>query len=145
MNHTLSLDPHYMLGHFNAGLIHAASGAYDDATRAFQRAREYAPDFADALALLGYVHARSGRPEEARKIVAELRRWSDRQYVSPYPRAAIHVALDEWPQALTDLEQAYDERSWLIAMLKVDPIFDPLRGERRFEQLVRRLNLPDNR
>ena len=143
MHDTLDLDPHYMLGHFNLGMILAASGSYDEAARAFQRAQEYAPDFADAVALLGYTYGRLGRTAEARAIVAELRRRQENEYASPYPRAAIHVALGEWPQALADLEQAYDDRSWLVAMLKVDPMFDPLRGHQRFEQLVRRLNFPD--
>jgi tetratricopeptide (TPR) repeat protein len=143
MRRTLDLDPHYMLAHLNLGMILSASGAHDDAMRAFQRAREYAPEVADGLALLGYGYARQGRTEEARQVVAELRRWSEKQYVSPYPRAAIHVALGEWPQALADLEQAYDDRSWLVGMLKVDPMFDPLRGDERFERLVRKLNLTD--
>jgi putative AlgH/UPF0301 family transcriptional regulator len=53
------------------------------------------------------------------------------------------VGLGETQQALTQLEQAYEDRSWLIATLKVEPVFDALRGDQRFEALIRRLNFPE--
>jgi cytochrome c-type biogenesis protein CcmH/NrfG len=52
MRQTLDMDPNYLLGHFNLGMTLAATGAYDDAVRAFRRAREYDPAFPDSLAPL---------------------------------------------------------------------------------------------
>jgi TolB-like protein/DNA-binding winged helix-turn-helix (wHTH) protein/Flp pilus assembly protein TadD len=140
---TIELDPNYMLGYLNLGMTLAATGAYAEAARTFQRARELAPSFPDSLALLGYVYGRMGRMAEARNVARVLSNWPDGQYVSPYSRATVLVGLGEKQQALDELEQAFTDRSWLIAMLKVDPVFDSLRGEPRFEALLRRMNFPD--
>jgi serine/threonine-protein kinase len=80
---------------------------------------------------------------EARNVARVLSNWPDGQYVSPYSRATVLVGLGEKQQALDELEQAFTDRSWLIAMLKVDPVFDSLRGKPRFEALLRRMNFPD--
>jgi tetratricopeptide (TPR) repeat protein len=143
MEHTLEMNPHYMLGHFNLGMIRAATGSYDAAVRAFGLAREYAPDDTGSVSLLGYVYGRMGRTASARAMEHEIRRLSTTQYISPYLRAAVHVGLGETHEALTQLEQAYQDRSWLIATLKVEPVFDALRGDERFEALIRRLNFPE--
>ena len=140
---TIELDPNYMLGHLNLGMMLAATGAYDEAVRTFQRARELAPSFPDSLALLGYVYGRMGKIADARNVARLLRDWPDGQYVSPYSRATVLVGLGERQQAIDQLERAFAERSWLMAMLKVDPVFDSLRGEPRFERLLRRMNFPD--
>jgi tetratricopeptide (TPR) repeat protein len=143
MAETLDMDPNYMLGHLNVGLIHAARGAYDDAAAAFRRASSYSPRFGDPLGLLGHVYARAGKITEARAIGEELGRLSSGTYVSAYIRALYHLGFDERTLALSELERAYDERSWLVAMVKVDPLLDPLRSEPRFQALVQRLQFPD--
>jgi TolB-like protein/DNA-binding winged helix-turn-helix (wHTH) protein/Flp pilus assembly protein TadD len=147
---TLRMDPHYMLGHFNKGLALAGSGKYDEAAAAFRRARQYAPDYPDAAALLAYAYGRVGRIDGARAATRELDALARTRYVSPYVRAAVHVGLGEHARALSALEQAYADRSWLVAMLNVDPVFDALRGDARFEALLRQLGFraaarPDGR
>ena len=129
MKQTLSMDPNYMLGYLNLGLIHAASGAYNEAVTAFQRATSYSPEFTDSLGLLGYAYAKAGRFADARAIGTELRRLSEGRYISGYIRAHYHLGLGEREQALTELERAYEERSWLVALLKVDPLCDELRSD----------------
>jgi serine/threonine-protein kinase len=143
MRQTIELDPNYMLGHLNLGLVLAATGAYDEAVSTFQRARELAPSFPDSLALLGYVYGRIGKIAEARNVARLLREWPEGQYVSPYSRATVLVGLGEKQQAIAEFEQAFADRSWLMAMLKVDPVFDSLRGDPRFEGLLRRMKFPD--
>jgi TolB-like protein/DNA-binding winged helix-turn-helix (wHTH) protein/Tfp pilus assembly protein PilF len=143
MTQTLNMNPNYMLGHLNVGLIQAARGEYDAAAAAFRRASEYSPRFGDPLGLLGHAHARAGRIEEARAVGDELRRLSAETYVSAYIRALYHLGLEERELALDELERAYDERSWLVAMVKVDPMLDALRSEPRFQALVQRLRFPE--
>jgi TolB-like protein/DNA-binding winged helix-turn-helix (wHTH) protein/Flp pilus assembly protein TadD len=140
---TIELDPNYMLGHLNLGMTLAATGAYDEAVRTFQRARELAPSFPDSLALLGYVYGRMGKTAEARNAARRLADWPGGQYVSPYSHATVLVGLGEKQQAIDELERAFAHRSWLMAMLKVDPVFDSLHGDPRFEGLLRRMNFPD--
>ncbi len=46
-------------------------------------------------------------------------------------------------QALDWLEKAYEERNWYLVFINVDPTFDPLRDNPRFQQLLRRMNFPE--
>jgi hypothetical protein len=62
--------------------------------------------------------------------------------VSGYIRAIFHVGLEEREQALSELEGAYEDRSWLVAKLKVAPLLDSIRSEPRFQVLVEKLRLP---
>jgi TolB-like protein/DNA-binding winged helix-turn-helix (wHTH) protein/Tfp pilus assembly protein PilF len=142
MQHALGMDPNYMLAHFNLGMILAARGAYEEALISLRRASSYVPEDGNILAVLGYACARAGRIAEARAIGAQLQKLSAEGYVSAYSRGIFHLGLGEREHALAQLEQAYEERSWLVSLLKVDPLFDDLRGEPQFEALVRRLNFP---
>ncbi|MGH9370214.1 MAG: TPR end-of-group domain-containing protein [Vicinamibacterales bacterium] len=67
-------------------------------------------------------------------------RWSRRRK-SAFFFALLHAGLDEKPQALSWLEKAYKERSGSIRYLKVEPRLDRLRGEPRFQELMRRVGL----
>ena len=46
-------------------------------------------------------------------------------------------------EALEALERGYEDRSWIMCQLKVNPIFDPLRSDPRFQALLRRMNFPE--
>jgi hypothetical protein len=62
--------------------------------------------------------------------------------VDPCFEAWVHVGLQDHAGALAALERAYDhDANWLVA-LKVDPFFDGLRSEPRFQGLLRSMNLP---
>jgi hypothetical protein len=76
-------------------------------------------------------------------VLAELTRISERAYVDGYHFATVHLALGDHEKAIDALEQAFDEHSASVGFLKVDPALDPLRGEPRFEDLLRRMNFPE--
>jgi pentatricopeptide repeat protein len=87
------------------------------------------------LATLGYCYGRSGRPAEAEAVLDELRQMGREHYVSAYDIATIHVGMGNHEQARASLRTAVEERAfWLIAP-PIEPLFDPMRGEKRFEQL----------
>jgi tetratricopeptide (TPR) repeat protein len=95
------------------------------------------------LALLGRLYARTGRTDEALKILAQLRDASNNRYISPYDFALIQMGLGQKDEAIRSLEQAYEERNgYDIAFIKTDPLLDPLRSEPRFEALVQRVFAP---
>jgi TolB-like protein/DNA-binding winged helix-turn-helix (wHTH) protein/Tfp pilus assembly protein PilF len=143
MTQTIGMDPNYMLGHLNLGLIQAANGSYQEALVAFQHARRYSPEFGDSLGLLAYAYGKTGRLADARATGRDLQRLSSERYVSSYIHALYHLGLGEREQALTRFERAYEERSWLVALLKVDPLLDELRADPRFQALLRRMRFPE--
>ena len=100
-----------------------------------------------ALALLGYSLARSGEPAKAFEIIEELKVTSKRSFVSTACFALIYTGLTEKDQAFEWLEKACKERQSRLAYLKVEALWDPLRTDPRFAELLQRAGLcrpPDN-
>jgi hypothetical protein len=93
------------------------------------------------LAFLGHAYAESGRRDEALKIIDELSERSKTEYISPYDVAIIYVGLRDKDHAFEQLERAYDDRAGWMINLNVEPIFDPIRSDARFIELVRRMRL----
>ena len=91
---------------------------------------------------LAYTYAISGQRRQATRILTELLELSKRQYVPPFRIAIIYAGLGDKNQAFAWLEKAFQEREGKLAYLKVDPLFDNLRSDPRFADLLRRLRLP---
>lgn len=136
----LRVDPRYTPAYFYLALAYAQMGRHEEALAALGETdpRMNQPN---ALTVRGYVHARLGRQDEARRMVARLDELSSSRPVSSFAEAVIRVGLGEYDRALDLLERAVDERTWQVRMLKVEPVFDPLRAEPRFQALLEKLNL----
>src|SRR5581483_10189409 len=87
-------------------------------------------------------YALAGRAAEARQALAGLLASAKRQYVPKGPIAAVYAAMGDKDQALAQLEQAYQDRSFWLFFLKVNPEMDSLRSERRFQDLMPRKEGP---
>jgi TolB-like protein/Tfp pilus assembly protein PilF len=94
-----------------------------------------------STAQLGCAYARIGDTAKAHKIIDQLAELSRTKYVSPYDIAIIYTGLGEKDLALEWLEKAYEERAVRLLELP-DPAFDTLRSDPRFQDLVKRIGLP---
>lgn len=134
---TLELDPNFSVAHFQLGLAMEQVGRFDEAIEAFGRGVTFSGDrtFYSASA---YTYARSGRIEEARKLLNAALELSEHRYVSPYRIATIYVGLNEIEKAIEWLMRAYQERSvWLIHLhMKVDPRLKVLHSDQRFKEIL---------
>ena len=83
----------------------------------------------------------SGHRADALRTLDRLLALARRTQVSKFALATVYVALGDKDQAFTRLNQAYDEHSFLLGFLKVEPELDPLRSDPRFGQLLRKMNL----
>nr|MBA3634280.1 tetratricopeptide repeat protein [Acidobacteriota bacterium] len=137
----MEIDPGALDAHIFLGFVYVQQGKSEEAIAEFQTVVKLSHRTPGLLALLGYAYATAGKPEEARAILKELNFRSKNQPVSPFETAMIYIGLGEREQAFTWLEKAYDERAWQLGFLKVEPIFDPLRPDSRFTDLMRRVNL----
>ena len=97
-----------------------------------------------AVAGLGHAYAVSGRREEAMRLIEELKGWSERGYDPLANIALVHAGLGQNDEAMRWLEKAYQARSaWLFRLgLKVEPRWDGLRADARFQDLLRRIGFP---
>ncbi|MEP6820254.1 MAG: tetratricopeptide repeat protein, partial [bacterium] len=138
----IEMDPNLGFAHWLLGLAYMYKGAYEPAIVALQKSIPLSGDSPDEPAALGLAYAMSGKTNEARKILADLNHRSERKHISPTVIAALYGALGEKDQAFALLDKAYDERDYILVMLKVEPMFDPLRSDPRFTTLVQRVGLP---
>jgi predicted Zn-dependent protease len=90
---------------------------------------------------LGHAYAKAGRRAEATRIVTELRDRAAREYVLPYSVAIVYIALNDRDEAFRWLERGYELRDEQLTLLKVDPVFDPIRADSCFTDLLRRVRL----
>ena len=141
---TLELDEHFAPAHQTLGWVYLHGGKQGDAIREFQSALELAGTADTDIQLdLGFAYAVSGRPDEARRILANLQQLYQQGIVPAASLATLHGALGESNEAFVWLEKAYQERDPQLTYLKAGRRFEPLREDPRFGQLVRRVGFPD--
>jgi len=136
----LEAAPQFLVGHFNLGLAFLGNRQFQEALAEFQKSMPPEGD-PDASAAIAQVEALQGNRTAAYRILNRLSREARERYVSPAGIALIHAALGNKDQAFQWLEQAYKDRSWWLVFMKVDPRFDSLRSDRRFEALLQRVGL----
>jgi TolB-like protein/DNA-binding winged helix-turn-helix (wHTH) protein/Flp pilus assembly protein TadD len=141
----LELDPNYGLAHRTLGLINEEMGRHKEALAEFQQARGSLGDDPWMMAEIGRSYARAGNREQALQAMRELRQLSKRRYVSPLALALLCASLDPKSDETFDwLEKAYASRINLSG-LTVDPGFDAIRGDSRFQNLLKRASLPERK
>jgi eukaryotic-like serine/threonine-protein kinase len=138
----LELDRNFGATHRALGLAYLQLGRYEEAIASFRMAISLSAFTTMLTASLAHAHARAGDRPAALAILDELRRASAERYVSPYDLAWIHVGLDDRAAALDALEEACAERSSQMIFLRVDPVFQGLRAEPRFQALLARVGAP---
>jgi TolB-like protein/Flp pilus assembly protein TadD len=137
----LDMDPNFLRARFGLGLALAHEKRYDEAIAELQKAVELSGGGAGQLAALGYAYAAAGRRAEALEIVQRLKERSREHYVPPAMVAAVFSGLGEKDQAMVWLEKAVEERDPWLTSLKVEPMYDPLRSDPRFLDVLRRVGL----
>jgi TolB-like protein/DNA-binding winged helix-turn-helix (wHTH) protein len=130
---TLELNPSFDQALVNLGEVYEAKAMYADAITVYGKA--------GAQGSLGHAYAASGRKDEALKILRELDQQSKHRYISPYDRALIYAGLGENDQAIAWLEKA-EEQDVPLHHINVDPRFNFLRLDKRYQHLLRRIGFP---
>jgi len=138
---TLEMDPNFAEGHFDLGLTYMQELRYEEAIAEFKCAIDLSGGRTLMRAILGRAYAMSGRTDEARAILRELTQLVERGQVSSFVLALIFIGLGENDLAFESLERAYAERFGLLVYLKSEPLFDALRPDSRFTDLMRRVGL----
>lgn len=135
------IHPGFWLADYYLGLAKYHAGDIWAGTAALERAAQIG-DCPWRFAGLGYAYAMAGRKSDARVILERLVALSGERYVSPVNMAVVHGALGERDAAFDWLHKALADRSWQMTWLHVDPLFDPVRSDKRFPQILARSGLP---
>ncbi len=134
---TVELDPNFQVGYFSLANTLHLQGRYAEAVEAYARAREVAGNTEEAAAMRA-----SFKKGGWRGFALDFTKFDWMSDNRPkYMDAARFASIGDTEKAMDALEQAYAERETFLTMVKVDPRFDPLRSDRRFQNLVRKVGL----
>ncbi len=139
---SLEMDPSHFGGFVYLAQIYEMKGMHEEAIKELLKAPAVGGRTSGVLSLLGHAYAASGKQAEAQRILAELNEMSKQAYVSPYDLAILYVGLGDKNRAMEQLNRAYDDRAGWLIYLNVEPIFDPLRSDPRFADLISRMKFP---
>lgn len=139
----IEMDPNFAPAHAQLGRVYLKKGMFEDAIKELQKAKDLdnSPERQGRFAWLAYAYAASGKREEAHKMLDELKGTARQRYIPPYNFALIYAGLGDKDQAFAWLEKAYEEHAQQLAFLKSQSLFDSLRSDPRFTDLLRRVNL----
>jgi eukaryotic-like serine/threonine-protein kinase len=137
----LDMDPSFGRAHWGLGLALVQKRRYEEAISELQKAVELSEGVGVQLGSLGYALAVTNRRAEALEIVEKLKKSSSEHYVPPAAVALVFSGLGDKDQALTWLEKTKEERDPWATSLKVEPMFDSLRSDPRFVDLLHRVGL----
>ena len=135
-------EPNYFPATWTIGMVAAHKGDFDTAITAWRRARDLAGSDPISEAGLGWSLGIAGRTEEALSILDDFKKRQGEQYFSNYSIAWVYLGLKDWDSTFEWLEKAYEEREGLIIQLAAESLWDPLRDDPRFRDLLGRLGLP---
>ena len=135
----MELAPGYYSPRLRLGDHYCRNGEYERAIPVLERAAELNRLDPWLVGVRGYCHALHGNIEAAEEIRGQLEQVDEAAYVTPMAFALIEVGLGDHDRAFHFLERAYALRALRLLYIEIDPRFDALRDDPRFEQLLRRL------
>jgi serine/threonine protein kinase/tetratricopeptide (TPR) repeat protein len=137
----VELAPNYWSGHLQLGLAYEKKGDFARALQELEEARRMDDNYG-VLEMLAGTYAAAGQPDEARRITEEMVKRSKKRYVCAYEVATTYAGLKDRESAFLWLRKSLDERADCSPWIAADPKLDPLRADPRFQDLLRRLGLP---
>ncbi len=144
INQIFAIDPRYPKAHETLGTIDLRRGMYKEAINEFEASERYGG--ISERAPIGYAYARLGNKQKALRILSELKALEKRAPSGDLSAdlALVEVGLQHRDAALAWLDKEYqqhdDDGPWGT---RVDPLFDPLHSDPRFQQLMQRVNFPN--
>src|SRR6266853_3222553 len=123
------------------GFALIANGQPDEAIPVLEKALALSERNPAVIGVLVRAYAHAGRRAEALRLLDELKRRQQKGYVPTAAFVNAYLGLGDNEQAFAWLENAYKEHSMILQYIRVHPFFDPLRGDPRLADLVRRVGL----
>ncbi len=138
----IELEPSFQTSYWALGLAYEGLKEYEQAVGAFEQAlRGAAIQTPRLLGALGHSYALWGKLRQAEEVLNRMNELACTRYVPPFDYALVNLGLGRRETSFHYLEQAYRCRSYDLVSIKVDPRFDGLRADPKFEKLLKRLGL----
>lgn len=138
---TLEMNPGFPIAHLLLAAVHCFAGRHAEARREQELYDRLAGPTAFGVTVGACHEALAGERRAAEEGMAELQRRAASETVFAWQLAMVHANLGAADEAFAALERAFAERSDVLVFLSVDPHWDPLRTDPRFETMLRRVGL----
>jgi TolB-like protein/DNA-binding winged helix-turn-helix (wHTH) protein/Tfp pilus assembly protein PilF len=139
----LELEPAYGGGHWGLGRAYYVRGNYDESVTELEKAIAERGRTLQNLNLIAAAYIKAGRRKEGLAVLRELEgQWKERGGAGSGMGAFVYAALGDKDKAFARLETAFERGGTYLIALLADPMYEPLRSDRRFHDLVRRVGFP---
>ena len=139
---TYDLETNHPIAKWILSQSYTESGMYPEAIALNEQWLQADPTNQFALREAGIAYAKSGRRDKAEEMISRFREIAKTQYVPACRLAAIYAALGEKDKAFDELNKAFEARDWELYRMNADQYFSDLRGDARYDEIIKRLNLP---
>lgn len=124
------------MAYFGLAWVARHVGRHDEALSAMKRAEELSNGSLMMTTGRGLAYAAAGMRREAEEVLEKIAALPAQCYVIPYHVALIHQFLGDREKALLALERAFEERDLWLVWIGVEPAFDSVRSDPRFQRLL---------
>lgn len=138
---TLEMEENFWIVHMFLAWAYLQTSHFDEAVKCCQKASELGKSDPVALAALGHAHALAGNREQASEILGELKSLAENNYVPSAELTFLCLGLEDTEQAFMWLDKAEKEKALRLIYLNVEPRFDPIRTNPRFQELLAKVGL----
>jgi serine/threonine-protein kinase len=135
----MDLDPSFYKAYNAMGRVLNLMQRHDEAIAMLEKAHSMAGDVPSIVSALGQTLAMAGRTKEANVRLEQLHAMADAGYVPSTCFAILYLGLGEINKSLDWLETACEQHEFPMVGVKVHPIYDPIRSEKRFQNILRRM------
>ena len=141
-NKALEMDKYSTFAYRNLGLAYLQQGKFENAINALSKAVTFSNSSCAFEAYLAFAYARAEKKSEAMEILKSFEESGKERYVSAHNFAVIYAGLEDFDKTFEWLEKAFQERSGFLPFVNVEPLFDNLREDARFQDLLQKIGLP---
>jgi len=137
----IDLDPNFWAAHLTLAEALLKESRYTEALQEAQKSLDLTQRSNATLALVGNIYARMGKRVEAEAIIKELQERYAKYEADARDLASVYTGLDDKDQAFAWLEKAFNDHSHFLAILRLEPTFDSLKSDPRWDDLLKRVGL----
>jgi tetratricopeptide (TPR) repeat protein len=137
----LEMDPNFGLAYYYRGVFFSERGLYSEAIPEFHKAIELTGGLSWAFGFLGYAYAMLDRKDETEKILHMLEERSRDEYIRSTSLGLLYFGLGDVDKVFECLENAIEERDPAMSSMRIDPGFDDIRPDPRFQALLKKMGL----
>ncbi len=137
----LELDPDSWWATLGLGVTYMQKGQSQEAVRTTEKARALEVS-SSTLGYLGYAYGKTGRKEDAEKVIEELKELSKTRYISPIAFVMVYAGIGDRDRAFEWLDRAFQDREHTLTLLTFDSVLESLSPDPRFNEFLDRMNLP---